>query len=101
MGKVVNVKEQLITTNSGMKFIRRTKTVEMPNGRYRYPVEYYDASPEPVRITQEERERRHIPIYEPAIWCTKSYVKDMSDYVNKINDCVERAMFEQISPTKS
>jgi hypothetical protein len=67
MGRVVNVKEQVITTNSGMKFIRRTKTVEMPNGRYRYPVDYYDASPEPVRITQEERERRRIPIYEPVI----------------------------------
>lgn len=67
MGKVVNVKEQVITTNSGMKFIRRIKTVEMPNGKYRYPVDYYDASPTPVRITCEERERRRIPIYEPVI----------------------------------
>ena len=50
-----------------MKFIRRIKTVEMPNGKYRYPVDYYDASPDPVRITSEERERRRIPIYEPVI----------------------------------
>jgi hypothetical protein len=36
----------------------------MPNGKYRHPVDYYDASEEPVLITKEERNRRRIPVYE-------------------------------------
>lgn len=67
MGKIIGTKEQLITTNEGMKLIRRVTTVEMPNGKCRYPVDYYDPSPEPVRITKEEMERVRIPVYKQVI----------------------------------
>ena len=67
MGKILNVKEQLITTNAGQKLIRRTMTVQMPNGKCRYPVDYYDASPDPVIITKEELERKRIPVYQQVI----------------------------------
>lgn len=65
--KVINVKEQQITTNEGKKLIRRVTTVQMPNGRYRYPVHYYDPTPGPVLITKEERDSRRIHVYQPII----------------------------------
>jgi hypothetical protein len=67
MRKVVRIKEQPITTNSGLKLIRRVTTILMPNGKYRHPVDYYDVSEEPVLITKEERNRRRIPVYEEII----------------------------------
>ena len=67
MRKVINVKEQPITTNSGLKLIRRVTTILMPNGKFRHPVDYYDASNEPVLISNEEREKRRIPIYQQVI----------------------------------
>ena len=67
MRKVVNIKEQPITTNSGLKLIRRVTTVLMPNGKYRHPVDYYENSNAPVLITKEERDRRRIPIYEEIL----------------------------------
>ena len=67
MGKIVDVVEQLITTNDGQKFIRRVKKVEMPNGKFRYPVDYYDASPVPVTVTHAEMERIRIPVYKRLI----------------------------------
>ena len=67
MGKVirevVDVKLEHITTNEGLKLIRRTTTIRMPNGRFRRPVDYYDATPGTRRITAEERERLRIPVY--------------------------------------
>jgi len=65
--KVVEINEQNITTNEGKKLIRRVTTVQMPNGKYRYPVDYYDPTPGPVMITQEERESMRIPVYEEVI----------------------------------
>lgn len=67
MRKVIKVIEQPITTNSGLKLIRRVTTILMPNGKYRHPVDYYDAANEPVLITREERERRRVPIYNEVI----------------------------------
>lgn len=67
MRKVVNIKEQPVTTNSGLKLIRRVTTILMPNGKYRHPVDYYENSEEPVLITQEERNRRRIPVYEEIL----------------------------------
>jgi len=67
MRKAVDVKEKVITTNSGQKFVQRTTTILMPNGRYRHPVDYYDASPVPVRITTEELERKRIPGYKRVL----------------------------------
>lgn len=67
MRKVINVNEQPVTTNSGLKLIRRVTTILMPNGKFRHPVDYYDASNEPVLITLEERKRRRVPVYEEVI----------------------------------
>lgn len=67
MRKVIGVKEQPITTNSGLKLIRRVTTILMPNGKLRNPVDYYDASNEPVLITKEERARRRVPVYKEII----------------------------------
>ena len=43
------------------------KTIQMPNGRYRYPVDYYDAPPGPVIISDAELQRKRIPIYDYMI----------------------------------
>ena len=67
MRKVVNINEQPVTTNSGLKLIRRVTTILMPNGKYRHPVDYYENSEEPVLITKEERNRRRIPVYEEIL----------------------------------
>lgn len=68
MGRtVVEVKEKIITTTSGQKFVRRETKVEMPNGKFRYPVDYYDPSPNLVHITYEELERKRIPVYKQVI----------------------------------
>ena len=39
MGQIVGTKETIITTNEGLKLVRRVTTVRMPNGKYRYPVD--------------------------------------------------------------
>ena len=68
MGRnIVDVKEQIITTNEGMKLVRRVRTVRMPNGRFRYPVDYYDATPGAIAVTPEERQRISIPLYSHVI----------------------------------
>ena len=67
MGSTVEIQKSLITTNEGLKLIRRVRKVRMPNGRYRYPVDYYDATPGAVKVTDLERERLRIPVYEQLI----------------------------------
>lgn len=67
MGKIIGTKETIITTNEGLKLVRRVTTVLMPNGRFRYPVDYYDATPGTVKISTEELNRRRIPVYKQLI----------------------------------
>ena len=67
MGNVLGTKETLITTNEGLKLIRRVRTVRMPNGNLRHPVDYYDATPGTVKVTTQELERMRIPVYERLI----------------------------------
>ena len=67
MGKIIGTKETIITTNEGLKLVRRVTTVLMPNGKYRYPVDYYDATPGAVAITPHESERVRIPVYKQLI----------------------------------
>ena len=67
MGNNVGTKETLITTNEGLRLIRRERTVKMPNGKLRHPVDYYDATPGAVEVTPEERERIRIPVYKMLI----------------------------------
>lgn len=63
----MDIEEKPITTNSGLRLIRRVTTILMPNGKFRRPVDYYDASNEPVLITKEERDRRRVPFYQEII----------------------------------
>ena len=67
MSNVLGTKETLITTNEGLKLIRRVRTVRMPNGNLRHPVDYYDATPGTVKVTTQELERMRIPVYERLI----------------------------------
>ena len=67
MRKIIDVKEEPFATNSGLKLIKRVTTILMPNGKCRRPVDYYEASSEPVLISKEERERRRIPVYPELI----------------------------------
>ena len=65
--KTIGTKETIITTNEGLKLVRRVTTVLMPNGKYRYPVDYYDATPGAVLVTEAERQRIRIPVYKELI----------------------------------
>ena len=67
MGKIGGTKETIITTNEGLKLVRRVTTVLMPYGKYRYPVDYYDATPGAVAVTPQELERIRIPVYKQLI----------------------------------
>lgn len=67
MGRIINITETPITTNEGLKLIRRVTKVQMPNGKYRYPVDYYDATPGTVKISSQELRRRRIPVYKQLI----------------------------------
>ena len=67
MGRIVDTKETLITTNEGLKLVRRVNKVLMPNGKYRYPVDYYDATPGTVKVSTQELNRIRIPVYEQLI----------------------------------
>ncbi|MBR6319151.1 MAG: hypothetical protein IKR50_01765 [Prevotella sp.] len=67
MGQIVGTKETIITTNEGLKLVRRVTTVRMPNGKYRYPVDYYDATPGTVKVSTQELERIRIPVYKQLI----------------------------------
>ena len=67
MSNVLATKETVITTNEGIKLIRRERTIRMPNGNHRHPVDYYDATPGTVKVTTQELERMRIPVYERII----------------------------------
>ena len=67
IGNNVGTKETLITTNEGIRLVRRERTVKMPNGNLRHPVDYYDATPGAVEVTPVERERIRIPVYKMLI----------------------------------
>ena len=67
MGGTVDIKKTLITTNEGLRLFRRVRKVRMPNGGFRYPVDYYDATPGPVEVSEQERERIRIPVYKQLI----------------------------------
>ena len=65
--KILSVKERLVTTNDGQRFVHRITAVEMPNGKTRYPEDYYDPSETPVLITEAERQCLSIPVYQKVI----------------------------------
>jgi len=67
MRRIIDRKSRVITTSDGRKYIRRVTTILRANGKYRYPVDYYDASPNVVRVSHEELERLRIPSYKQLI----------------------------------
>lgn len=54
-------------TDDGRSIIRRVRTILRPNGSYRYPVDYYDATPGAVKVTEQEREHLSVPGYKQLI----------------------------------
>ena len=71
MGNVLRTKETLLTTNEGLKLIRRERTVRMPNGSLRHPVDYYDAT----ACTHIIKERAQICARS---FCINSYLSGLS-----------------------
>lgn len=67
MGTIVNRKETKIITDDGRTFVRRVTTVLCPNGTYRYPVDYYDATPGAVKVSKREKEHLRVPGYKQLI----------------------------------
>ena len=67
MGKIINKTITKIVTEEGISLFRRVTKVLMPNGKYRYPVDYFDATPGVVKISKEEMDKVAIPVYEKLI----------------------------------
>lgn len=63
MGKIVHQKMTRIMTDDGQHLIRRVTKVLMPNGKYRYPVDYFDASPDVVKVSDKELDNLRVPGY--------------------------------------
>lgn len=53
--------------DDGNVYVRRVTKVLCPNGKYRYPVDYYDATPGAVKVSRKEHESLGIPVYEKLI----------------------------------
>ena len=64
MGTIVSRIKTKIKTSEGVVLYRRVTTVCMPNGKLRYPVDYYDATPGTVEVTDKELENLRNPVYE-------------------------------------
>ncbi len=67
MGIIVNSEKTHIITDDGQRLVRRITTVLRPNGKYRYPVDYYDATPGVVKVSQREKEHLRVPGYKQLI----------------------------------
>ena len=67
MGKIIDRTVTKIVTDEGIALFRRVTTVLMPNGKCRYPVDYFDATPGVVKISKEEMNKIAIPVYKKYI----------------------------------
>ena len=56
-----------VVTDEGVMLYRRVTEVLMPNGKWRYPVDYFDATPGVVKVTKDERSKLAIPVYDKII----------------------------------
>ena len=65
--KVVEVTETAIRATNGRPLIRRVEKIQMPNGRFRYPVTYIDMTPGYVDTTDFWKEQKRVPGYEMKI----------------------------------
>ena len=50
MGTIIGRTKTKIRTSDGAVLYRRVTTVRMPNGKLRFPVDYYDATPGTVEV---------------------------------------------------
>lgn len=67
MGVIVSKAEKRFTTSDGMPLVRRVTKVMMPNGKFRYPVDYYDATPGVTKVTKEELQNLRVSVYQQLI----------------------------------
>ncbi len=67
MGQIIDRQKTNIVTDDGRPIVRRVTTVLLPNGKYRYPVDYYDATPGVVKVTQREKDFLKVPGYKQLI----------------------------------
>lgn len=67
MGVIINKEKKKITTSDGIVLVRRVTTVRLPNGKYRYPIDYYDATPGAVKVSEKEMENLKVPGYKQII----------------------------------
>ena len=67
MGKIVDRKITKIVTLDGMEIIKRVTTVLMPNGKYRYPVDYYKVNTGAVEMFSDQLDKVRIPVYKQLI----------------------------------
>ena len=64
MGTILGRTKTKIKTCEGTVLYRRVTTVRMPNGKCRYPVDYYDATPGTVEVSDKELENLRNPVYK-------------------------------------
>ena len=67
MGKIIDKTITKIVTEECISLFRRVTKVLMPNGKYRYPVDYFDATPGVVKVSKEEMDKVAIPVYKKLI----------------------------------
>lgn len=67
MGTIIKQIKTNITTNEGLKLVRRVTTIKMPNGKYRYPIDYYETSNAVVKVSKQELERLRISTYKQLL----------------------------------
>ena len=67
MGKIVDRRITKIVTLDGMEIIKRVTTVLMPNGKYRYPVDYYKVNTGAVEMSSDQLDKVRIPVYKQLI----------------------------------
>lgn len=67
MGRIIAHTITHIKTSDGLSLVKRVTKVEMPNGKYRYPVDYYDATPGVVKVSEQELNGLRVPVYDYMI----------------------------------
>lgn len=67
MGKIIDRKLTQIVTLDGTEIVKRVTTVLMPNGKYRYPVDYYKVNTGAVELTSAQLDKVRIQVYKQLI----------------------------------
>lgn len=67
MGTILGSTKTKIKTSEGAVLYRRVTTVRMPNGKLRYPVDYYDATPGTVEVSDKELDSLKNPAYKQVM----------------------------------